>query len=168
MLLQPLTFCWQITVENLIVSLLITGIITLLFQPPGRTNLENLTAAQQAALESFPTAWIPDSRYLVELANASYKERLGRDVFLTAGEYRARPTAISLFTWGIYESRADVLEEQFGGVSWNIIHDAAVAKGGWPELGGDPSWGFFKLVVPNPNKNAGGLTAMVAAAVPCW
>ena len=127
-------------------------------------DVENLTAAEQAALANFPTVWIPDSRYLVELANASYKERLGRDVFLTDGEYRARPTAISLFTWGIYESRANVLESKFGGVSWNIIHDAAVAKGGWPELGGDPSWGFFKLVVPNPNKNAGGLTAMVAAA----
>ncbi|MEJ5309075.1 MAG: hypothetical protein WHX52_04835 [Anaerolineae bacterium] len=129
----------------------------------GKT-MESLTEAEKAALKNFPTAWIPDSRYLVELANASYKERLGRDVFLTDGEYRARPIAISLFTWGIYESRATVLEQRFGGVSWNIIHDAAVAKGGWPELGGDPSWGFFKLVVPNPNKNAGGLTAMVAAA----
>jgi hypothetical protein len=44
MLLQPLTFSWQITVENLIVSLTVTGIIQLLFQPPGRTNLANLTA----------------------------------------------------------------------------------------------------------------------------
>ncbi len=130
---------------------------------PGVT-VESLTETEKAALKDFPTVWIPDSRYLVELANASYKERLGRDVFLTDGEYRARPIAISLFTWGIYESRAAVLEQNFGAVSWNIIHDAAVAKGGWPELGGDPSWGFFKLVVPNPNKNAGGLTAMVAAA----
>jgi len=130
---------------------------------PGAT-LDSLTEVEKTTLKNFPTVWIPDSRYLVELANASYKERLGRDVFLTDGEYRARPIAISLFTWGIYESRAAVLEQTFGGVSWNIIHDAAVAKGGWPELGGDPSWGFFKLVVPNPNKNAGGLTAMVAAA----
>ncbi len=125
---------------------------------------EDLTAEEQAALEDFPTAWIPDSRYLVELANASYKERLGRDVFLTDGEYRARPIAISLFTWGIYESRAKVLEEHFGEVSWQTIHDAAVTKGGWPELGGDPSWGYFKLVVPDPSKNVGGLAAMIAAA----
>jgi len=125
---------------------------------------EDLSAAEQAALEDFPTAWIPDSRYLVELANASYKERLGRDVFLTDGQYRARPIAISLFTWGIYESRAEVLEQEFGNISWATIHDAAVTKGGWPEIGGDPSWGYFKLVVPNPNKNVGGLTAMIAAA----
>ncbi len=131
---------------------------------PPDTDPENLTPEQEAALEDFPTAWIPDSRYLVELANASYKERLGRDVFLTDGEYRARPIAISLFTWGIYESRAQVLEEEFGEISWSTIHDAAIAKGGWPELGGQASWGYFKLVVPNPNKNAGGLTAMIAAA----
>ncbi len=131
---------------------------------PAGADIRNLTANQEAALESFPTAWIPDSRYLVELANASYKERLGRDVFLTDGQYRARPIAISLFTWGIYESRAEVLEEQFDDISWRTIHDAAVARGGWPELGGEASWGYFKLVVPNPNKNAGGLAAMIAAA----
>jgi hypothetical protein len=131
---------------------------------PADADIDNLTPEQEAALDDFPTVWIPDSRYLVELANASYKERLGRDVFLTDGQYRARPIAISLFTWGIYESRAKVLEEHFEEISWSTIHDAAVAKGGWPELGGDPSWGYFKLVVPNPNKNAGGLAAMIAAA----
>lgn len=131
---------------------------------PADTRPEDLSEADRAKLTSFPTAWIPDSRYLVELANAAYKERLGRDVFLTDGEYRARPIAISLFTWGLYNSRADVLEKKFGSIDWSTIHDAATAKGGWPELGGDPAWGFFKLVVPNPNKNVGGLAAMIAMA----
>ncbi|MBS3783732.1 MAG: substrate-binding domain-containing protein [Anaerolineae bacterium] len=131
---------------------------------PADADVEDLAPEREAALDSFPTVWIPDSRYLVELANASYKERLGRDVFLTDGQYRARPIAISLFTWGIYESRATVLEDHFDEISWSTIHDAAVAKGGWPELGGEASWGYFKLVVPNPNKNAGGLAAMIAAA----
>lgn len=131
---------------------------------PADKRPEDLSEAEQTALENFPTAWIPDSRYLVELANASYKERLGRDVFLTDGEYRARPITISLFAWGIYESRANVLEERSGEISWSTIHDAAIARGGWPELGGDPAWGYFKLVVPNPRKNVGGLAAMIAAA----
>ena len=131
---------------------------------PANVGREDLSETEQAALDDFPTAWIPDNRYLVELANASYKERLGRDVFLTDGEYRARPVAVSLFTWGIYESRARVLEDHFGTVTWGTIHDAAVARGGWPELGGDSGWGYFKLVVPNPHKNVGGLTAMIAAA----
>ncbi|MGC9522436.1 MAG: hypothetical protein ACP5HG_11220 [Anaerolineae bacterium] len=125
---------------------------------------EDLDEAGRAALEDFPTAWIPESRYLVELANASYKERVGRDVFLTDGEYRARPIATSLLTWGLYQSRADVLQAEFGTISWDSIHDAATAAGGWPELGGEPGWGYFKLVVPNPNKNIAGLHAMIAAA----
>jgi hypothetical protein len=123
-----------------------------------------LIDAERQALTRFPVAWIPDSRYLVELANAAYKERLGRDVFLTDGEYRARPIAISLFTWGLYNSRANVLERKFGEINWEAIHDAAIAAGGWPELGGQPAWGFFKLVVPNPSRNVGGLAAMIAAA----
>jgi Ca-activated chloride channel family protein len=131
---------------------------------PANTRPEDLSEAERTKLENFPTVWIPDSRYLVELANVAYKERLGRDVFLTDGEYRARPIAISLFTWGIYESRSQVLEKRFSEITWSTIHDAAIARGGWPELGGDPAWGFFKLVVPNPNKNVGGLAAMIAAA----
>lgn len=131
---------------------------------PPDADLQNLTAEQKKALERFPTAWIPDSRYLPELANVAYKERLGRDVFLTDGEYRARPIALSLFAWGLYQSRADALTAQVGDVNWQVIHDAAITKGGWPELGGKPEWGFFKLVVPNPRKNVGGLAAMVAAA----
>ncbi|HEY4723567.1 MAG TPA: hypothetical protein VII92_17060, partial [Anaerolineae bacterium] len=126
-------------------------------------GLTALSRYDSASFDKQPTAWIPDSRYLVELANAAYKERLGRDVFLTDGEYRAKPIALSLFAWGIYGSRAKVLEAKFGEINWLKLHDAAITAGGWPELGGDPAWGFFKLVVPNPRKNVGGLAAMVAA-----
>jgi len=127
-------------------------------------GLSALARYDSSSFDQLPTAWIPDSRYLVELANAAQKEKAGRDVFLTDGEYRARPVALSLFAWGIYQSRAAVLEKKFGDVNWKSLHDAATAKGGWPELGGDPQWGFFKLIVPNPRRNVGGLAAMVAAA----
>ncbi|MBC7232122.1 MAG: substrate-binding domain-containing protein [Chloroflexi bacterium] len=129
--------------------------------------MDGLTAMgrwEREEMNPIPTAWIPDSRYLVELVNATYKEKLGRDIFLTGGEYRARPIAISLFSWGIYASRAQVLRAKYGDINWQVIHDAATAKGGWPELGGPPDWGYFKLVVPNPRKNVGGLAAMIAAA----
>jgi len=129
--------------------------------------MDGLTAMgrwERGEMDPVPTVWIPDSRYLVELVNASFKEQRGRDVFLTDGEYRTRSIAISLFCWGIYSSRADVLRARFGEINWQAIHDASVAKGGWPELGGQPDWGYFKLVVPNPNRNVAGLAAMVAAA----
>ena len=131
------------------------------------TPMDGLTAKgryEREEMDPLPTAWIPDNRYLVELVNAAYKERLGRDVFLTDGEYRARPLAISLLAWGIYDSRADVLESGFGEISWHTIHDAAMAPGGWGELGGESEWGYFKLAISNPRKNISGLAAMVAAA----
>lgn len=129
--------------------------------------MDGLTAMgrwEREEMNPIPTVWIPDSRYLVELVNATYKEKLGRDIFLTGGEYRARPIAISLFSWGIYASRAQVLRAKYGDINWQVIHNAAIAKGGWPELGGPADWGYFKLVVPNPRKNVGGLAAMIAAA----
>ncbi len=129
--------------------------------------MDGLTAMRRWEREEMnpvPAVWIPDSRYLVELVNATYKEKRGRDVFLTDGEYRARPIAISLFSWGIYSSRAEVLKRKFGEINWQAIHDASIAKGGWPELGGKADWGYFKLVVPNPSRNVAGLAAMVAAA----
>jgi hypothetical protein len=134
--------------------------------------MDGLTAMgyyDREEMDPYPTAWIPDSRYLVDLVNATYKTKRNRDVFLTDGEYRARPIATSLFSWGIYESRADVLRAQYGDISWTSIHDAAMTKGGWREIGETDcaecaEWGYFKLVVPNPRKNAAGLVAMVAAA----
>jgi hypothetical protein len=131
------------------------------------TPMDGLTAKgryERDEMDPIPTAWIPDSRYLVELVNAAYKERLGRDVFLTDGEYRARPLVISLLAWGIYGSRAEAMEEQYGEISWQTIHDAAIAPGGWGELGGQNDWGYFKLAISNPRKNISGLAAMVAAA----
>ncbi len=136
------------------------------------TPMDGLTAMgyyDREEMNPYPTAWIPDSRYLVDLVNATYKTKRGRDVFLTDGEYRARPIATSLFSWGIYASRAQVLRERYGEINWKVIHDAAMVKGGWREIGGEgctecAKWGYFKLVVPNPRKNAAGLVAMVAAA----
>jgi ABC-type glycerol-3-phosphate transport system substrate-binding protein len=139
----------------------------------GDRDRDSLTEDELQRLADFPTVWIPDSRYLVELVNAAYKEKLGRDVFLTDGEYRARPVATSLLAWGIFESRTKVLEDAFGEISWQAIHDAASAEGGWPQIAEqagleDPDslnpWGFFKLAIPHPRKNAGGMHAIIAAA----
>ena len=139
----------------------------------GDRDRETLTEAEKEQLGDFPTVWIPDSRYLVELVNATYKEKLGRDVFLTDGEYRARPIAISLLAWGVFDSRTEILEAAYGEISWQAIHDAAMSERGWPQIGeqanlGQPetlnAWGFFKLAIPHPRKNAGGMHAIIAAA----
>ena len=131
------------------------------------TPMDSVTALgkwDRGEFNPVPTVWIPDSRYLVDLVNSTYSAKLGRDIFLTDGEYRARPLVTSLFSWGIYDSRYKVLVNKFQTVDWKVIHDAAITKGGWPQLGGQASWGYFKLIVPNPRKNAAGLLAMVSAA----
>jgi len=130
----------------------------------GIDGLAAMGRYEREEMDPFPTAWIPDSRYLVELVNATFKTKLGRDVFLTDGEYRARPIVISLFAWGIYKSRAEVLEKTFGEINWRTIHDAAITPGGWRDIGGKGEWGYFKLIVPHPRKNIGGLAAMISAA----
>jgi len=119
---------------------------------------------EREEMDPVPTAWIPDNRYLTELVNATFKERLGRDVFLTDGEYRGRPVAVTLLAWGIYESRAQALEQTYGTIDWQVIHEAAMNSEGWDALGGQEEWGFFKLAISNPRKNVSGLGAMVAAA----
>ena len=119
---------------------------------------------ERGEMDPLPTAWIPENRYLVDLANVVYKERLGRDVFLTDGEYRARPVVVSLLAWGIYQSRAEVLETAYGDITWQAIHDAAMLPGGWKDIGGEDDWLYFKLAISNPRKNISGLGAMIAAA----
>ncbi len=108
------------------------------------TPMDSVTAMgkfDRGEFNPVPTVWIPDSRYLVDLVNATYSQKLGRDIFVTDGEYRARPLATSLFSWGIYASRKQVLDAKFGAIDWKTVHDAAIAKGGWPDLGGKPAWG---------------------------
>jgi len=131
---------------------------------PADVLLEDLPQEKLAALESFPTAWIADGRFLVEIANASFREQLGRDRFLNDGQYRMRPLANTLLVWGLFRSRGAPLLENLGPPSWSTFHKAAVAPTGWKELGGDPAWGNFKLAVNSSGERVGGPAAIVTAA----
>ncbi len=131
---------------------------------PADVLLEDLPQEKLEVLESFPTAWIADGRFLVEIANASFRERLGRDQFLNDGQYRMRPLANTLLVWGLFRSRSAPLLENLGPPSWSTFHKAAVAPTGWKELGGDPAWGNFKLSVNSSGQSVGGPAAIVTAA----
>ena len=125
---------------------------------------EDLPTREGGDLDSFPTAWIADSRYLVDLANVANRNQLGRDLFLSDGQYRVRSLAKTLLTWGLFRSRGVALLENVGPISWSTVHKAAVAPTGWKELGGDPAWGNFKFAVAAPGKSVGGLAAIITAA----
>lgn len=131
---------------------------------PADVRPQDLSEPERANLEHFPAAWIADNRYLVEMANDAYRNRLGRDPFLRDGPYRMRSVAMSLLAWGVFRSRGTALQENLGELSWSTLRIAAAAPTGWKELGGDPAWGFFKLAIPDPRANVGGLATMMAAA----
>ena len=131
---------------------------------PTEVRLDELSARERAALDRFPAAWIPDSRYLVDMANAANRNHIGRDPFLSDGQYRTRSVAVSLLAWGFFRSRGTALQENLGEISWSTLRIAAAAPTGWKELGGDPAWGLFKLALPDPRTDAGGIATMMAAA----
>jgi len=93
--LSPLTFCWQITVENLIISMSVTGLIFFFFQPGTRSNLDELSAGQffwlviilSPLIETFTLQVIP-----VYIAKKIGLRRIGQIFFSTI------PFAILHFT----------------------------------------------------------------------
>ncbi len=129
--------------------------------------LDGVTALNKWATGEFqtpPTAWVAESRDWVNQANAVAADHYAQDIFLAGGQYRDQSVAMSPEVWAVFKSRADVLEKKFGRpLDWNVAHAAAVSSG-WASLGGDPSWGRFKLVIPHPKRDPAGLAAMVSAA----
>jgi len=124
----------------------------------------DLSRDEFEALRFFPTVWIADGRYLVDIANASLREQFGQDRFLSDGQYRIRSLAKTLLIWGLFRSRGVPLFENLGPISWSTVHKAAAAPTGWKELGGYPAWGNFKLAISDSGSSASGSEAIIAAA----
>ena len=124
----------------------------------------DLSRDEFLALQSFPTVWIADGHYLVDIANASFQEQFGQDRFLIDGQYRIKPLAKTLLVWGLFRSRGVPLLENLGPISWSTVYKAAAAPTGWKELGGDPAWGNFKLGVAVSGSSVSGSAAIMAAA----
>ena len=129
--------------------------------------LDGVTALNKWAGGGFqtpPTAWIAESRDWVNQANAVAADYYKQDIFLGGGPYRDQSVSLSPEIWAIFKSRADVLESKYRKpLDWQVAHSAATSKN-WAELGGDPTWGRFKLVIPHPKRDPAGLAAMVSAA----
>lgn len=134
--------------------------------------MDGITALNRWAKNDFdtlPTVWLAETRDWVNQANNLVVESRGQDIFLSGGEYRDQPVALSPEVWAVFKSRYDALKAHFGPqlggreLSWQQIHDAA-AVGDWTKLGGRAEWGRFKLVIPHPKRDPAGLAAMVGAA----
>lgn len=117
------------------------------------------SALNAASLHPAPTAWIAEGTFTLDLANWAARQAGGKDAFAAEGTL-----AQSLLMWGGFADRIRALDARSGELSWNAVHEAAVAAAGWSSLGGRPEWGFFKLVIPDPRKSSEGLAALLSAA----
>ncbi|HLF27233.1 MAG TPA: substrate-binding domain-containing protein [Anaerolineae bacterium] len=106
-----------------------------------------------------PSAWIAEGTFAVDLANLGARQAGGPDVFAAEGS-----VAQSVLMWGSFSDRVAALDARFGGLSWSALHEAALAVQGWSSLGGRAEWGFFKMVLADPNKSSEGLAALLSAA----
>lgn len=128
-------------------------------------GLSALNKWGRGEFEPVPTAWLAESRAWVDQANVDTLKRVGRDVFLSGGQYRAQPVVLSPIVWGIWDDAYEALQIHFGtdDISWDELHEAAVTKE-WAKMGGRSEWGKFKMVIAHPKRDPAGLTAMVGAA----
>lgn len=104
---------------------------------------------KQALSAEQPHLWIPEATFVAAIAQ---EEGLSYTV-------TDEGIANTQLAWGAFQSRADAL----GALDWPTIHDAAVT-GSWSQLGGDASWGFFKLTMASPSTSSEGLGALISAA----
>lgn len=112
-----------------------------------------------SGLQPIPSAWIAEGTFTLELANLAARQGSGKDAFTAEGS-----VAQTVPIWGGFGDRIGALDTRLGGMSWSALHDASVAPNGWADLGGQPEWGYFKLVLPDPNKSGEGLAALLSAA----
>jgi len=112
-----------------------------------------------AGLNPALAAWIAEGAFTLDLVNLAASQSGSSDTFTAEGS-----VAQSVMMWGGFADRIAALDGEFGGLTWKALHEAAIARSGWSSLGGQPEWGFFKLVLPDPSKSSEALAALLTAA----
>lgn len=114
------------------------------------SGLSHIQSSASSSRAEQPHVWIPEATFL-----AAYAQKSGLP-FAPAGQ-----SLISTpLEWGAFGDRAAALDEP---LTWSAIHSAAQA-GSWQTLGGDGSWGYFKLTIAAPRTDAEGIAALISAA----
>lgn len=124
-----------------------------------RDGLSLHAQVSSASLNPAPTAWIAEGAFTLDLVNLAARQSGISNAFTAE-----RSVAQSVMMWGGFADRIAALDSNFGGLTWKAIHEAAIARSGWSSLGGQPEWGFFKLVLADPSKSSEALAALLAAA----
>lgn len=99
-----------------------------------------------------PDAWIPASS-----ASVTYAVESGLPFVVEAPSLARSP-----LVWGGYASRVQALAAG-APLDWDLVAQAARAES-WEALGGQASWRFVKLGLPQPNRKIGGAAGLLSAA----
>ncbi|MEZ4705804.1 MAG: hypothetical protein R3A44_01280 [Caldilineaceae bacterium] len=120
-------------------------------------EISGMSAAQsygQQSAAQLPEVWAPEAAFVLAI---------GRDEgapFQVPSDLAQSGSLIQTdLTWGAFGSRAQSL----GAVDWQNVGRAAATES-WSQLGGQQSWGFFKLTIASPTRSAEGLAALLSAA----
>jgi ABC-type Fe3+ transport system substrate-binding protein len=116
--------------------------------------------------KSQPVLWSPADSSLANLLASDWQTKTGKALFPTSGDAAPQPLLLTPLVFAVWEDRAKVLRDAAGGqLTWKAIHKAVMAKGGWPAVGGKPTWGFVKLGHTDPTRSNSGLQALVLMAL---
>ena len=96
-----------------------------------------------------PQVWIPEATFI-----AAYGQENGLPF-----EAEGQSLISTPLEWGAFGNRATALGEP---ITWSAVHRAAQG-GSWQTLGGDASWGYFKLTIAAPKTGVEGIAALISA-----
>lgn len=100
-----------------------------------------------------PQVWIPEAAY-----SLNYAKEVGLNYAPLEASLAQTP-----IIWGAYQSRADVINSEYGGFNTASIQQAA-GEEAWVNIGGDAAWRFIKIGFARPDSTDSGLAALLTLA----
>lgn len=102
-----------------------------------------------------PQVWIPEANYALQ-----YVQEGNLGLRYTVLENTLVQTPI---IWGAYQSRADVILNEYGSFNGKTIQQTA-ELGAWSNIGGDSAWRFIKIGFSRPDSKDSGFAALLTLA----
>jgi hypothetical protein len=128
----------------------------------GRVVEVQLEVQDSLPIWSAPGKWSATSHPLVWIPEMAAAVQYGNEVGLRFSTLQPS-IASTVMMWGAPADRAQVIEQQYGDLSWASIRQAS-AMSSWAQIGGQADWGFFKTGFAQPDRYTSGMAALLIAA----
>ena len=132
-------------------------------QVGGRVVEIQLEVQDSLPIWSTPGKWSAASHPLIWIPEMSAAVQYGNAVGLRFSTLQPS-LASTVMMWGAPTDRAQVIERQYGDLSWASVQQAS-AVSSWVQIGGQADWGrFFKPGFAQPDRYTSGMAALLVAA----